>query len=162
MPQVRSKPLAGPLQTVFREHRSPRRARREDHDSLHPGPPSRPPEKRPKPPGLALTILVPVLNALSASLSFSFTLTSALFGSAAVGITVFALIVEPKRRRVIRTLPRSRIGRRSGKARRPIYRGRSPYPADGVSGSSRSRNPSVHRERFFGPTPQTSSTAITP
>jgi hypothetical protein len=51
---------------------------------------------------------------------------------------------------------------RSGKARRPIYRGRSPSPTDGVSGSSRSRSPSVHRERFFEPAPQTSSTAITP
>jgi hypothetical protein len=40
------------------------------------------------------------------------------------------------------------------------------YPSDlstdEVSGSSRSRSPSVHKERFFAPTPQTSSTAITP
>ena len=43
--------------------------------------------------GLALTIVVSVLNAFSAIPSFSFTLTSTLFGSAAVGVTVFALIV---------------------------------------------------------------------
>ena len=43
--------------------------------------------------GVALTIVVSVSNTLSATPVFSFTPTNALFGSAAVGVAVFVLIV---------------------------------------------------------------------